>query len=45
MGKKKMDNIGHNAHFFGALFGFVFPILLRPQTGLDLIEKFTNLLH
>ena len=45
MGKKKMDNIGHNAHFFGALFGFVFPILLRPQTGLDLIQKFTNLLH
>jgi hypothetical protein len=27
------------------LFGFVFPILLRPQTGLDLLEKFTNLLH
>lgn len=45
MGKKQMDNIGHNAHFFGALFGFVFPILLRPQTGLDLIEKFAKLLH
>jgi membrane associated rhomboid family serine protease len=45
MGKKQKDNIGHNAHFFGALFGFVFPILLRPQTGLDLIEKFTNLFH
>jgi hypothetical protein len=27
------------------LFGFVFPILLRPQTGLDLIEKFAKLLH
>ena len=45
MGKKQMDNIGHNAHFFGALFGFVFPILLRPQTGLDLIEKFVKLLN
>jgi membrane associated rhomboid family serine protease len=45
MGKKQKDNIGHNAHFFGALFGFVFPILLRPQTGLDLIEKFMNLFH
>lgn len=45
MAKKQMDNIGHNAHFFGALFGFVFPILLRPQTGLDLIEKFSNLFH
>lgn len=43
MGKKQVDNIGHNAHFFGALFGFVFPILLHPQSGLDLIDKFAKL--
>jgi len=30
MGKKQMDNIGHNAHFWGAVFGFVFTILLKP---------------
>lgn len=24
MGRRKKDNIGHDAHFFGALFGFIF---------------------
>jgi membrane associated rhomboid family serine protease len=30
MGKRQLDNIGHNAHFWGAVFGFVFTILLKP---------------
>lgn len=30
MGKRQMDNIGHDAHFWGAVFGFVFPIILKP---------------
>jgi membrane associated rhomboid family serine protease len=30
MAKRGGDNIGHTAHFFGALFGFVFTILLEP---------------
>jgi len=30
MGKKQLDNIGHNAHFWGAVFGFVFTVLLNP---------------
>ena len=30
MAKKNIDNIGHSAHFWGAIFGFVFPILLKP---------------
>ncbi|HKL32316.1 MAG TPA: rhomboid family intramembrane serine protease [Tangfeifania sp.] len=30
MGKKKSDNVAHDAHFLGAVFGFVFPLLLRP---------------
>ncbi|MBO7505799.1 MAG: rhomboid family intramembrane serine protease [Paludibacteraceae bacterium] len=30
MAKKNIDNIGHSAHFWGAVFGFVFPILLCP---------------
>ncbi len=28
MARKGTDNIGHNAHFFGALFGIIFTILL-----------------
>jgi membrane associated rhomboid family serine protease len=31
MGKKQIDNIGHNAHFWGAVFGFVFTVLLKPS--------------
>ena len=30
MGKRQLDNIGHNAHFWGAVFGFVFTIALKP---------------
>lgn len=30
MARRAQDNIGHDAHFYGALFGFLFPILLQP---------------
>ncbi len=30
MGKRKIDNVAHDAHFLGALFGFIFPIILKP---------------
>jgi membrane associated rhomboid family serine protease len=30
MGKYKRDNVAHDAHFLGAVFGFVFPIILQP---------------
>lgn len=31
MGKKNVDNIGHDAHFWGAVFGFIFPLILNPS--------------
>lgn len=31
MAKRNMDNIGHTAHFWGAVYGFVFPLLFRPD--------------
>ncbi|MCF8330894.1 MAG: rhomboid family intramembrane serine protease [Bacteroidales bacterium] len=31
MARRGKDNIGHDAHFWGALFGFVFPILFKPE--------------
>jgi len=31
MGKKNIDNVGHDAHFWGAIFGFVFTIVLKPE--------------
>ncbi|MFV0555247.1 MAG: rhomboid family intramembrane serine protease [Mangrovibacterium sp.] len=40
MNKKGADNIAHDAHFLGAIFGFVFPILMKPY----LLERFFNAL-
>lgn len=42
MGKHGRDNIGHDAHFIGAIFGILYPILAKPQ----LVELFIhNLLN
>lgn len=40
MSKKSNDNVAHDAHLLGAVFGFLFPILLRPQ----LFGQFIDLL-
>lgn len=32
MGQKGTDNIGHNAHFWGAIFGLVYIIILVPHS-------------
>ena len=31
MAKRSTDNINHNAHFYGAIFGFLFPVFLQPS--------------
>jgi len=38
MSRKNIDNIAHDAHFAGAVFGFLFPLILKPQ----LFEVFLN---
>jgi len=38
MGKKNIDNVGHDAHFWGAVFGFIFTILLKPSLLGNLIS-------
>ena len=30
MAKRNADNIGHTAHFWGAIYGLVFPIIAKP---------------
>jgi len=30
MAKRGRDNVGHSAHFWGAIFGFAFTISLKP---------------
>ncbi|GAB4497204.1 MAG: rhomboid family intramembrane serine protease [Saprospiraceae bacterium] len=36
------DNIDHTAHFFGAVFGFFFPILLKPSLFMEFFEQLRN---
>lgn len=31
MAKRNMDNIGHTAHFCGAVYGLLFPLICRPE--------------
>ena len=31
MAHRNMDNIGHTAHFWGAVYGLLFPLLCRPS--------------
>ncbi len=38
MSRKKLDNIGHDAHFLGAVIGFCTPILIRPSLFLEFIN-------
>ncbi|SHL50605.1 Rhomboid family protein [Chitinophaga jiangningensis] len=38
MSKRGMDNIGHDAHIWGAIFGFVAPIALRPELAQNFLD-------
>lgn len=40
MAKQSRDNINHNAHFYGALFGFLFPIFMEPRLLLVFLDHF-----
>jgi membrane associated rhomboid family serine protease len=38
-GRRRGDNINHDAHFYGALFGILVALALVPQAGLAFIEQ------
>lgn len=40
MGKKGVDNIGHTAHFFGAIYGLVLTIILVPGVLQQFFSQF-----
>jgi membrane associated rhomboid family serine protease len=42
MSKRSKDNINHNAHFYGAIYGFVFPVILHPASMQIFIDKLMN---
>lgn len=39
MAKNKKDNVAHDAHFLGALFGFILPVILEPRLLQIFIDK------
>lgn len=41
MDKRNNDNIGHSAHFMGAVYGLLFPILLNHDVIFHFIKQFT----
>ena len=38
MSRRKMDNIGHETHFLGAIIGFCTPMLIRPSLFWDFVN-------
>ncbi len=38
MGKRNLDNVNHDAHLYGALYGLIFTLALRPSTFASFIE-------
>lgn len=43
MGKKQQDDINHDAHFYGAIFGILFTISLKPALALAFVKLLTGL--
>jgi membrane associated rhomboid family serine protease len=43
MAKKNVDNVGHDVHFWGAVFGFVFTLALKPSLSLHFINMLKGL--
>ncbi len=43
--KKQMDNIGHDAHFYGAVAGFLFTVLMKPSLLGDFIYRIQNVFN
>jgi membrane associated rhomboid family serine protease len=39
MSRNSRDNVNHDAHFYGALFGFVFTGLLKPELFINFVEQ------
>ena len=42
MNKKGMDNVGHDAHMTGAVYGFLFAVAIDPTHGMSFIDQLTH---
>ena len=39
MARRNMDNIGHTAHFWGAVYGLAFPLLCKPAIVMHFLNR------
>jgi membrane associated rhomboid family serine protease len=42
MAKRSAGNVNHDAHFWGAVFGLFFALVLDPSHGIDFINTITH---
>lgn len=42
MAKRAGDNIGHEAHFYGAVTGVIFTVAIKPALAMDFVDKILN---
>jgi membrane associated rhomboid family serine protease len=42
LGRRNVGNIGHDAHFWGAVYGVVFTLCLKPSLASEFISKITG---
>ena len=40
MGRSGRDNVNHDAHFWGAIYGFIFPMFIDPGLFRNFIDQF-----
>ena len=45
MSRRPGDNIAHDAHFLGAVYGFIFPFLFNPELISYFIDQFLTVLQ
>jgi len=45
MSRKNVDNIGHDAHFYGAVFGLAFTIILKPKLVNLFLDQISTLVN
>lgn len=43
MARRGRDNIGHDAHFWGSVYGIILTVALKPQLFMDFIHQLGNI--